>query len=221
MSIIAALVLIAIAFAVCVLLNLAYVFCGDPRYDEDGIGTIVRLFQCITFSCKPATAVPRREYVIILKRYIENFNTHRDEIVGNSEFIKEEVYKRMTNSDDYKIFNKVAHLMTLIANGLKSQWRIFEVFWYLHKSGVRDVKELIMKISLAATLCTLLCLPDAGTRNLLEKASHYELIRCRKSSPFLGISACPMIHEWRTIKLPKICNTDTNLVLSGGIIKYF
>ena len=192
---------------------------GDQRYDHDGIGKIVRLFQLITFNTKPATKVPRKKYVDILREYIENFNSHESEIVGSVEFIKEEVYRRMTNSDDYAIFEKISSLMILIANGA-SVFHILQVIFYILKSRVYNTTELIMKISLSATLCTLLCLPDEGTNDLREKALHYKLIRCHEKNPFLGINACPMISLWSRIVLPKIVNTDPTPVLTGGVIKY-
>lgn len=197
-----------------------YTKSGDKRYDQDGIGKIVRLFQLITFSTKPATKVPRKKYVEILEQYINNFNTHEGEIVGSGDFIKEEVYKRMTNSDDYQIFNKISSLMVLIANGA-SVFNIIKVIFYIIQSRVFNTTELIMKISLSATLCTLLCLPDEGTNDLREKALHYKLIRCREKDPFMGINACPMISLWNRLVLPKIVNTDPAPTLVGdGVIKY-
>ena len=169
-----------ILICVCVYL---YHRSGDKRYDSDGIGKIVRLFQIITFNTKPATKVPRKKYVDILKMYIDNFNEHDDEIIGSTEFIKETVYRRMTKSDDYQIFNNISSLMILIANG-RSVFNIFKVIFYILKTRIFDSTELIMKISLSATLCTLLCLPDENTQDLKEKALYYNLIRCRENNPF-------------------------------------
>lgn len=205
------------------LVVLIYVFyqSGDKRYDKDGIGKIVKLFQLITLNPKPATKVPRKKYVDILNTYIENFNLHQEEeIVGSSEFIKEQVYKRMTNSNDYEIFNKISSVMIAIANGA-SMFHILKVMFYILKSRIFNTNELIMKISLSATLCTLVCLPDEGTKDLHEKALHYKLIRCNEKNPFLEINACPMIALWKKIRLPRIVNTSPRPVLLGGVIKYF
>lgn len=193
---------------------------GDARYDKDGIGEIVKLFQFVTMNSKPATQEPRKKYVDILKTYIENFNSHEgQEIVGSSKYIKEEVYQRMTRSNDYALFDKMSLIMIKIANGA-SAWNIVKVVIYIVRSRIFNLHELIMKISLAATLCTLLCLPDQGTQDLREKALHYKLIRCNEKNPFLGIGACPMISLWSKIVLPKIIHTGANPVLVGGIIKY-
>ena len=202
-----------------IILTYLYLKSGDRRYDHDGIGKIVRLFQLITFSTKPATKIPRKIYVDILNEYIDNFNKCKSDIIGSSSIIKEEVYKRMTNDNDYQIFHKISSLMILIANGA-NVLNIFKVIYYIIRSGVFDVNKLIMKISLSATLCTLLCLPDKGANNLRSKALHYKLIRCNETNPFLGINACPMISLWNKILLPKIINTDPEPILYGDIIKY-
>lgn len=192
---------------------------GDKRYDHDGIGKIVRLFQLITLNTTPATKVPRTIYVDILNDWIINFNQNESEIVGSGEYIKEEIYKRMTKSNDYQIFHKISSLMIMIANGA-SMFNIFKIIYYIIKSGIFNTNQLIMKISLSATLCTLLCLPDEGTKNLREKALYYKLIRCHENDPFRGINFCPMFNLWRKIKLPSITNTDPKPVIYGGAIKY-
>jgi hypothetical protein len=213
MYIVIVITLVAVAFAY------SYYRSGDKRYNHDGIGKIVKLFQFVTLSTKPATKVARNDYVRILATYIENFNAYKGDIVGGSEFIKEVVYKRMTHSKDYFIFNEISTLMIAIANGA-SVVHIFKVIFYILKSGIFNTNEIIMKISLSATLCTLLCLPDEGTTNLREKALHYKLIRCHEKNPFLGVNMCPMMSLWSKIVLPKIVNTDSTRVVVGDVIKY-
>ena len=78
-----------------------------------------------------------------------------------------------------------------------------------------------MKISLSATLCTLLCLPDKKTSNLKDKALEYKLIRCKENNPFIGVNACPMLNQWKKISLPKIVNQDSESpTIKGSVIKY-
>eukprot|EP01129_Flabellula_baltica_P001887 TRINITY_DN1178_c0_g1_i1.p1 TRINITY_DN1178_c0_g1~~TRINITY_DN1178_c0_g1_i1.p1 ORF type:complete len:214 (+),score=23.84 TRINITY_DN1178_c0_g1_i1:143-784(+) len=203
-----------------ILLALVYYFSlGDKRYDGDGIGKIVRLFQFITFKSKPATKLPRKKYVEILKSYIDNFNEIEGDIIGDSSHIKEEVYFRMTRSKDYHIFEKISGLMILLANGEASMLNAVKIMWYLLRSGVYNHDVLIMKISLSATLCTLMTLPDDCPRSLKEKALHYKLIRCKDDNPFVGISACPMLRLWKEINVPVIINSETP-ELRGSVIKY-
>lgn len=211
---------LAIAFLlICAACVWIYHRSGDKRYDSDGIGKIIRLFQIITLNTKPATRVPRKKYVDILTTYIDNFNQYNDDIIGSTEFIKETVYRRMTGSHDYQIFNQISSLLILIANGA-SAFNIFKVIYHILRTRIFNTNELIMKISLSATLCTLVCLPDEQTQDLREKALHYKLIRCRENDPFVGISACPMISLWSRINLPKIHNTSPHPPLHGTIIKY-
>ena len=200
-----------------------YSQCGDKRYDKDGIGKIVRLFQFLSFQTKPATKEPRTKYLDILRQYIDNLNNNNTkEIVGSSAEIKKELYSRLTLSEDYDIFNAISSRMVAIANDEISMFHAFVLPFYLLKARVFNPHQMIMKISLSATLCTLVCLPDEGTTSLKEKASHYRLIRSSLHNPFVGISACPMLKLWEEIELPPIVNTDKNPpVLRGGVIRHF
>jgi len=198
---------------------------GDSRYKEgDPLGPAIRLFQILTFSQTAPTQHPRLNYVNRLKVYIDNFNEHSHiPIEGNTDFVKETIYYRMTKSNDFYWLDKISTNFIMIANGKLSYFQLFPTFYYLFRCGFSDPSELFMKTALTATFPTLGALPDLDTSsNLKEKAAHYRLIRYFGDNPFIGVNACPILNQWNKIVMPKIINTDGDITwqLTGEHVRY-
>jgi len=141
--------------------------------------------------------------VLILKHYIKNFNISSGEsIVGTSEYIKEEVYRQMTQAYDFAAFNSIGDTFTCVINGDIGMVRggLLLAHYFLGNTGILfstvqsgGFAEMVASFAVTSTVCTIFCLPDEQNETLKDKALRYKLVRSDPTNPFLGINACPLL----------------------------